>query len=121
MRRVILESPYRAENREDQRKHRAYARDAMRDALARGEAPMVSHLLYTQVLDDSDAEERALGIAAGLVWGTAAAATVVYADLGLSSGMRHGIERAQQEGRPVEYRQLEAWEPHRKRANGDSG
>ena len=74
---------------------------------------MVSHLLYTQpgVLDDSIPEQRALGIEAGLVWGSVAEATVAYADLGTSRGMECGIERAKKEGRPVEIRYLgKDWE-----------
>ena len=88
-----------------------YARDAMRDALMRGEAPFANHLLYTQdgVLDDDKPTERSLGIEAGLRWGEAAEKTVVYTDLGISSGMKLGIRRAKENGRPVEYRTLEAW------------
>lgn len=106
MKRVILESPYAG----DASRHLAYARAALADSLRRGEAPLASHLLYTQVLDDTDPAERAQGIAAGLAWGTAAEATVVYTDLGLSAGMIEGIERARREGRPVEMRCL-GWVP----------
>lgn len=102
MKRVILESPYAG----DVATNEAYARRALRDCLLRGEAPIASHLLYTQpgVLDDTIADERALGIEAGLVWGALAEATVVYTDRGISAGMRLGIERALREGRPIEYR-----------------
>lgn len=104
---VILESPFAG----DVERNVAYARRAMRDCLLRGEAPFASHLLYTQpgVLDDDVPEERAMGIEAGLCWGTAAAdATVVYADHGISRGMQMGIDRAKAEGRPVEWRSLGA-------------
>ena len=101
---VILESPFAG----DIERNKAYARAAMRDSLLRYEAPMVSHLLYTQALDDDSPVERAVGIEAGLAWGYAAEATVVYVDLGISDGMRQGIERAHSERRPVEKRQLGA-------------
>ena len=106
-RRVIIESPFAGDIDTNQ----AYARAALRDCLLRGEAPLASHLLYTQpgVLDDSNPEERVHGIDAGLAWGCLADATVVYGDLGISTGMRYGIERAEREGRPVEYRQLTDW------------
>lgn len=102
MKRVILESPFAG----DIEANIAYARRAVRDSLLRGEAPIASHLLYTQpgILDDAVPAERAQGIAAGLVWGVVADATVVYLDLGMSSGMREGIRRAEAEGRPVERR-----------------
>lgn len=104
MKRVIVESPFAG----DVERNAEYARAALRDCLHRGEAPFASHLLYTQpgVLDDSRPEERELGIEAGLVWGFGADATVVYTDLGISPGMRTGIDRARTEGRPVEYRSL---------------
>ena len=104
MRRVILESPYAG----DVEANLAYARECLRDSLLRGEAPIASHLLYTQpgVLDDAVPTERQYGIDAGLVWGALAEATVVYCDRGISNGMRYGIEHADNAGRPVEMRWL---------------
>lgn len=108
MRKVIVESPYAG----DVERNTRYARAAMHDCLMRGEAPYASHLLYTQpgVLDDDVPEERTLGIEAGLVWGEAAEATVMYTDLGVSGGMKLGEERARAAGRPVEYRTLPGWD-----------
>ena len=101
---VITESPFAGDTVSNQR----YARAALRDCLKRGEAPLASHLLYTQpgVLDDTDPDERELGINAGLAWGRAADVTVVYTDRGVSAGMREGIRRAAAEGRHVEYRTI---------------
>lgn len=108
MRLVILESPY-AGNVE---RNVAYARAAMADCLRRGEAPIASHLLYTQpgVLDDDVPEERTLGIAAGLQWGRVAEAAVFYVDLGWSRGMLAAQERHLAEGRPYDLRSLDIWE-----------
>lgn len=47
-----------------------------------------------------------MGIEAGLAIGAFASKTVVYIDRGISPGMQYGIDRAEQEGRPVEYRSL---------------
>ena len=104
MRRVIVESPYAG----DVERNTDYARACLHDCLIRGEAPLASHLLYTQpgVLDDDKPDERELGIAAGLEWGMQAEATVVYKDFGISQGMRDGIEAAGAAGRPVEFRSL---------------
>ena len=99
---VIVESPYRG----DLAKNIAYALACLHDSLRRGEAPFASHLLYTRVLDDDQADERAQGIAAGLAWAARADATVVYTDLGISGGMQLGIAAAMADGRPVEYRTL---------------
>lgn len=104
MRRVILESPYAG----DVAANEAYARACVRDSLSRGEAPIASHLLYTQpgILDDLKPDERQWGIDAGLAWGGVADATVVYTDRGISRGMEYGIKRAAKEGRDVEFRTL---------------
>ncbi len=104
MKLVIVESPYAG----DVEKNVRYARAALRDCLLRGEAPLASHLLYTQpgVLNDDIPAERTQGINAGLEWGDLADATVVYTDLGTSRGMTYGIERAQHVNRPIEYRTL---------------
>ena len=101
---VIIESPYAG----DVEANVTYARAALADSLRRGEAPIASHLLYTQpgVLDDAVPEERRLGINAGLAWGRVADATVVYVDRGITPGMEQGIERARREGRAVVIRRF---------------
>lgn len=101
---VIVESPYAG----DVDRNVAYARAALADCLARGEAPFASHLLYTQpgVLDDDVPAERQWGIDAGLAWGSVADATVLYVDLGISRGMEYGIAAAEKAGRPIERREL---------------
>jgi hypothetical protein len=104
MRLVVLESPYAG----DVEANLTYARACVRDCLARGEAPIASHLLYTQpgVLDDTVPEERDRGIRAGLSWHKVSEATVVYTDRGISGGMRMGVDFARMKGKPVEYRSL---------------
>lgn len=104
MKLVILESPF-AGNVND---NIEYARLALRDSILRGEAPIASHLLYTQdsVLNDGIPEERQLGISAGLAWGKVADETIVYIDKGISKGMEYGIKRAVEENRSVIFRKL---------------
>lgn len=102
---VIIESPYSG----DVEHNTEYARACLLDSLHRGEAPIASHLLHTQVLDDLRPDERELGIEAGLSWYRVAEKCVVYEDRGTSGGMITGIRRAKQFGVPVEYRRLEAW------------
>lgn len=107
MRLVLIESPFAG----DVERNTAYARAAVRDSLDRGEAPIASHLLYTQpgVLDDDKPEERLRGIIAGHAWVKRADLVAVYVDLGISAGMRRGIARARWERRPVEERRIEGW------------
>jgi len=106
MRRVILESPYAG----DVDRHVAYARRCVRDCLQRDEAPIASHLLFTQpnVLRDEDPQERALGIAAGLAWVPVADVMVVYYDYGISDGMKGAMDEAQKHGMVIEVRMIGA-------------
>jgi hypothetical protein len=104
MRLVIIESPFAG----DVDGNIKYARKCVRDSLARGEAPIASHLLYTQpgILDDDVPSERQWGIDAGLAWRRVAEASVVYVDSGISKGMEYGIAAAEAAGVPVEYRSI---------------
>lgn len=104
MRRVILESPYAG----DVERNVAYARRALRHSLSVGEAPIASHLLYTQpgVLDDSSLRDRKWGIDAGLTWLSAAEAMVLYVDFGMSPGMEAALHRAIALGLSYEFRQI---------------
>lgn len=106
MRKVIVESPFRGSTDAENAEYVAYARRAIKDCLDRGEAPFASHLLYTQVLDDSCPQERMQGIDAGLAWGQVSEATVVYKDYGVSSGMHLGIRNAERQQRRVEKRYI---------------
>jgi hypothetical protein len=106
VRRVVVESPYAG----DVDANIAYARRAIADCLSRGEAPIASHLLFTQpgVLDDDDPDERELGIASGLAWHAVADAVVFYVDRGWSSGMLRAKAYAEQAGATVETRTIDA-------------
>jgi hypothetical protein len=104
MTRVILESPFAGEVE----RNITYARACVRDSLSRGEAPIASHLLYTQegILNDDVPEERVWGIDAGLAWKNVAEKHVFYMDHGMSRGMQYGLEFATTNNIPVEQRYL---------------
>ena len=106
MKKVILESPFA----DDVDKNISYAKQCIRDCLKRGEAPIASHLLFTQegILNDNNKCERALAIAAGLAWSDACDYVVVYTDYGITKGMQLGIEAHMRAGTKVLYRTLES-------------
>ncbi len=105
---VIIESPFAG----DVDTNIKFARACMRDSLNRGEAPFAMHLLYTQegILSDDIPEERSWGIEAGMAWAKHAGLTAVYTNLGSTPGMEIGIQRAEEDGRQIEYRELENWD-----------
>jgi hypothetical protein len=92
---VILESPYAG----DVERNIEYAKRCLCDSLNRGEAPIASHLLYTQVLSDDVEEERNLGINAGLAWSLVADYHVFYIDYGMSRGMLKAFDLVRASGR----------------------
>jgi hypothetical protein len=104
MKRVVVESPYAG----DIEANVAYARQCVRDCLMRGEAPIASHLLFTQpgILRDDIPNERDHGIAAGHAWIEVADLVVVYTDKGISEGMRRGMREAERAGIPIEFRKF---------------
>jgi hypothetical protein len=102
MKLVIVESPFSGNVEENLR----YLYDACLDCLHRGESPYASHGFFTNFLDDDNAEERRLGIDAGMAWAKAADSIAVYTDLGISPGMAQAIEIHEQNGMIIEYRKL---------------
>lgn len=104
MKLVILESPFAG----DVERNIDYARMCVRHSLSMGEAPIASHLLYTQpgILDDDIAFERQWGIDAGLAWKQVAHKHVFYIDYGISRGMQYAIDCAQTNGAAIEYRSI---------------
>ncbi len=105
--RAIIESPFAG----DVQRNLKFVRAAMRDSLLRGEAPFASHALYTQegVLDDGVAEQRKLGIEAGLAWSDVADVVVVYNNLGVTPGMEVGMKRHADNDKKILTRVLEGW------------
>jgi hypothetical protein len=88
---VIIESPFAG----DIDANIAYARRCVHHSVHANEAPIASHLLFTQpgILDDNSPEERKRGIEAGLAWLPRASYQVFYTDRGWSKGMIQALER----------------------------
>ena len=111
MKRVVIESPYAG----DIPVNEIYGELCMHDCLVNhNETPYASHLLYTRrfVLRDDRPEERKLGIDAGFYWREVAEKTVFYIDLGVTDGMKLGMNDCLEKGKEFEVRKLpdELWE-----------
>lgn len=103
---VIVESPYKG----DVKNNLIYARKCLRHSLGLGEAPVASHLLYTQagILKDEIPEERELGIKAGFQWKEMPESlTVFYIDRGWSEGMNQALKECIDKGYAWEARKIE--------------
>jgi len=104
MLKVIIESPYAGKTEKNIR----YARLCVKDSILRGEAPLASHLLYTQegILNDESPTERAIGILLGLEWLSCADAQVFYVDYGMSKGMKEAEAMGEKNGIERVYRKI---------------
>ena len=114
MKRVVIESPYKGDN-VGMRVNEIYGELCMHDCLVNyNESPYASHLLYTRkyVLRDWVPEDRKLGIQAGFFWRDVSEKTVFYTDLGMTEGMKMGIEDCKEKDKPYEVRRLpdDLWE-----------
>ena len=114
MKRVIIESPYAADTEQGIDLNEAYGEIAMHDCLVNyNESPYASHLLYTRrfVLRDHVPEDRNLGIQAGFFWRDVAEKSVFYKDLGMTEGMKLGVDDCITKNKPYEIRRLpdELW------------
>lgn len=87
---VIVESPLAG----DVPRNEHYARTALLDSLLRGEAPIAFHLLYPQVFDDLDEDQRMEGIFRSMEWQRGAQTLALYCDLGITPGMRTALNFA---------------------------
>lgn len=83
-----------------------FARKCMDDCFRYGEAPFVPHLLYTQIFNDDNSDERRLGCVMACVWLKQSHHLAVYLDRGITPGMRSEIAIAQAANITVEYRRL---------------
>ena len=103
---VIIESPYRARTKRLAQRNVSYALAAMRDSINRGEAPFLSHMMYTGVLDDNNPIDRQLGIDLGYSWWPFVEAICFYCDLGWSEGMVLAKLRADRDDKIIEERYI---------------
>ena len=97
--RIQIESPFAG----DTKRNIAYAKRALRYALDAGFAPMASHLLYTQVLDDTDPEQRKQGIDAALMYAEQADQIWVFEDYGITPGMAQAINAGANNDTPIVF------------------
>lgn len=115
MRTVMIESPFEG-GTEREADNVGYAKRCMNDALRRGEAPYLSHLLYPGTLDDTIPEQRERGITAGHAIAARMDAWIFYLDRGVTRGMLQGIDAAVAAGfRPYhEDNRSSVWLPYEK-------
>jgi len=95
---IAIESPF-AGNVDT---HVLYAFACARFVMREGHYPYASHIFFTQFLDDTDPDQRRLGMKAGLAWAKRADERWVFTDLCQpTAGMKSGITSAKKAGQAV--------------------
>lgn len=95
---IYIASPYAG----DVEKNLAFAIRCCRFAIQQGETPIAPHILYPQMLNDSDPQERALGLSLGHQLLEACNELWVCGDR-ISQGMEGEIAAAKRLGLPLRY------------------
>ncbi len=74
-----------------------------RFAISKGYIPLVSHLLYPRILDDTCPKERTLGLFFGTVFLDLARQIWIFSDGSYSKGMQAEYRRAVKKGYKIRY------------------
>lgn len=91
--RVILESPFKSNDPKIFFENMLYVNMVARHlTIEKGMCPLFFHTFYTQFLDDSNDNERALGLDASFHHHDRINTRIIAVDRGLSSGMKLGTE-----------------------------
>lgn len=95
---VYICSPFRG----DVKKNLTHARAAVHYSLRLGESPVAPHVFYTSFLNDSNEDDRRVGLEAGLNLLKNCNSVKVFGDT-MSSGMKEEIELASRLGIPITF------------------
>ena len=94
-------SPYRANDKKQRKQYDEYAKELTKIAIDSGIAPITPHMYHTHVLDDSNKEDRAAGLAAGISLLYKCDVLIFGDKYGVSEGMYGEVQEARAQGIPV--------------------
>lgn len=94
-------SPYRANDKKQRKQYDEYAKELTKIAIDSGIAPITPHMYLTHVLDDSNKEDRAAGLAAGISLLYKCDVLIFGDKYGVSEGMYGEVQEARAQGIPV--------------------
>lgn len=95
---VFICSPYAGDIKQNTENAQRY----MKIAVEKGAIPFAPHLLYPQVLDENDPNQRELGIFFGMVWLGKCDELWVFGET-ISSGMAREISKAEKRRMIIRY------------------
>ena len=95
---VYIASPFAGDTEYNLNRARGYCRFAV----SKGCIPLAPHLLYPQFMDDTDSEQRKLGLFFAIVLLGKCEEVWVFGER-ISEGMSREIAKAQKRGLPIRY------------------
>lgn len=114
---TIIESPYADSEKATMAEHLTYLRQCLRHSWELGELPFASHVFFPFFLNESNINERQMGIEAGYEFWRLFPGNIAYnrkeypviafyCDLGISPGMKLAMERVSKTGNPFVIRNI---------------
>ena len=94
-------SAHRAYGKKQRKQYDEYAKELTKIAIDSGIAPITPHMYLTHVLDDSNKEDRAAGLAAGISLLYKCDVLIFGDKYGVSEGMYGEVQEARAQGIPV--------------------
>lgn len=104
MKRIGVISAYRGKTPQETEANLEKARRICKRIIGIGLTPFAPHLLYPQLLDDTNPGDRMLGMACGQDFLRVCDAVWVYGEV--NEGMQEDITATEEAGIPVRYRKM---------------
>lgn len=104
--RVILISPFMAEDYSLAPRMERYALHAVRDSVNRGEAPLAANLFFYMSIDVTSKIERDIGLHAALTWIKGCELVAAYVDHGVTPAMQAALNVAESRSKKIEFRSI---------------
>lgn len=95
---IYIASPFAGDTKRNVEKARGYSRFA----ISKGCIPLTPHLIYPQILDDDDKDQRALGLRFALILLVKCDELWVFGEC-ITDGMSREITKANRKGMPIRY------------------
>ena len=115
---VIIDSPLKGVDDYETAMNILYAKACVHDSLLKNELALSPDIFYAQddVLDEEIRKEKSLRKKSKLAWQKRAEKIVLYVDRGISREMNKNLKIAKEDGKEIEYRNLQNYENFLERA-----
>lgn len=103
---TVIEVPYSPENPAVLQRQPIYANKCLKDSFSRGEAPLLTSILYANALNYRVQPEKDMGIISHISWISVCDKLAVYIDFGVTPQMQMSINVAKIRNKKIEFRSI---------------